>query len=158
MITPAQLTHFIEQVEETCGPNARYRTLWLTGEPRSGKSTFVREACERAGWHYLNYTTDPRGLAMLAGQEGLYQPRHFVEWMRATGAQVDNNIIVVDEIESLLGWWDHDRQRNFFRTVSISTSLPKGFVLVTRLRFAASQLPSVVPNRFHLLELNEVLQ
>ncbi len=158
MIHSEQADPFIAHVRETCGPNGRYRTLWLIRNPESGNSTFAREVSERAGWHYLNYTIDPRGLATLAGNEGVYQPSAFVRWMTEIAAQVENDIIVIDEIEPLLAWLDFDKLQNFLRTVSRARNLSKGFVLVTRLRSAANRLPSIVPNRRHFLRLDEVLQ
>ena len=78
--------------------------------------------------------------------------------MNEIAMQVGNDIIVIDELEPLLAWWDFDKQNNFLRTVSRALNLPKGFVLVTRLRSAANRLPSIVPNHRHFLKLDEVLR
>lgn len=151
---------FVQQVRRACGPNARYRTLWLVGEPRSGKSRFCQAVCERTGWAYLNHTMDPSGLPALAGQEGIYTPQQFVAWLQTTAQALRTEILVVDEIEPMLGWWSYEEQGYFLRTVSWAKGLPAGVVLVTRLRSAVARLQMAdgVPNDDHLFKFKEAVQ
>ena len=152
MNTKELIDAFELQVRRVCRPQARYRVLWLVGRPRSGKTCLARQVCERNRWQYINFTLDPGYLDTLVGSEEIYRPDDFLSTLRRLCANRDEEIIVIDEIEPLLGWWSWEWQEVFFKKIGRATRLKAGVVLVTRLR-TSRQLAPLVPNANHLFEM-----
>ncbi|MGB0383772.1 MAG: AAA family ATPase [Ardenticatenaceae bacterium] len=150
-----QSVHALEQrIHRVCGPQARYQVLWLVGAPRSGKTRLARTVCQRYGWRYINFTLDTEYLDSLIGHEETYRPADFIATLRTICAEATQEIIVIDEIEPLLGWWDWNWQEVFFKEVGRATRLSAGVVLTTRLR-TPQQLLRLVPNADHVFDISQ---
>jgi hypothetical protein len=91
-------------------------------------------------------------LDSLIGHEETYRPADFIATLRTLCAEATQEIIIIDEIEPLLGWWDWNWQDFFFKEVGRATRLSAGVVLTTRLR-TAQQLRRLVPNKNHVLDI-----
>lgn len=147
-----QADELIESVERVCGPQARYRVLWVVGPPRSGKTTLCQAACRRTGWQYVNFTLDSGYLDSLSGREETFRPEDFLSSLRAWCASCPSEVLVLDEIESLLGLWAHQNQETFFRLVGCAARLKRGVVLATRLR-GPRDLARLVPGPGHIFQI-----
>ena len=154
MNTKELIDPFELQIRRVCSLQARYRVLWLVGQPRSGKTRLARTVCERNGWQYINFTLDSGYLDRLVGSEEIYRPDDFLSTLRRLCANTDKEIIVIDQIEPLLGLWSWQWQDLFFKKIGRATRLKAGVVLVTRLRTRA-QLARLVPNANHVFEMPE---
>ncbi|MCB0179969.1 MAG: protein kinase [Anaerolineae bacterium] len=142
---------FKMQVSQVCRPQTRYRTLWLVGPPRSGKTLLSQAVCQQANWQYINFTLESGFLDSLIGREGNYRPKDFEKTLEKW-LNTDKEIIIFDEIEPLLGWWNWKQQQTFFEQIGWLTRLQKGLVFVTRLR-KKSNLLELLPGVTHIFEM-----
>jgi hypothetical protein len=145
------------RISHVCHVQMRYRVLWIAGEPRVGKTFLSRTASQNRGWRYINFTLDPGFLDSLIGQEETYRPSDFLMHLQSWCAGTAEEIIIIDEIEPLLGLWDWEKQELFFRQVGRAKDLKKGIVIVTRLR-TTQQLEKVVPGMDHVFEIGRGLE
>lgn len=91
----------------------RYKVLWVVGRPCSGKTLVVRAACQHTGWRYINFTLDPGHLDNILGREETYRPEDFLQYLHALCQSTNEEVIILDEIEPVLGWWSRDEQEVF---------------------------------------------
>jgi ATPase family associated with various cellular activities (AAA) len=144
------------RVRNVCNAQARYRVLWIVGEPRCGKSSLCKSLCKNNGWKYINYTLSNGFLDSLVGQEEIYRPHNFLEDLHHWCNQSTEDFIVFDEIEPLLSLWTWDTQEEFFKLVGRATGLTNGIVITTRAR-TAQQLSKIFsgmdPN--HIYEIQQ---
>lgn len=145
---------FQMQVRQVCRPQARYRTLWLVGAPRSGKTLLSQAVCQQANWQYINFTLEPGFLDSLIGQEEVYRPEDFLKDLNVWCAGIAKEVIIFDEIEPLLGWWSWNQQQAFFEQVGSLTRLQKGLVFITRLR-KKIEVIELLPGIQHIFEMPE---
>jgi hypothetical protein len=146
-----------ERIRVICREQARYRVLWVVGKPRSGKTSLCRTVCQRTGWKYINFTLDSGFLDSLIGREELYRPEDFLGTLNWIGNDAADEIVVIDEIEPLLGWWTWEQQEVFFKQVGRAPRLQAGVVLVTRSR-TKEQLTKILPGIDHIFEMPEGVQ
>lgn len=146
--------NFELRISQICSPFARYRVLWLVGNPRSGKTTLSRAVCTNNNWGYVNFTLDRGCFDRLSGHEETYRPEDFVRDLRSTWLNQGDQIVIIDEIEPLLALWVWEQQEVFFKLVSRLTRLTTGVVLVTRLR-TSKQLSQLVSGPDHIFEISE---
>ena len=147
------LTYTIEtRIRQICNPQARYRVLWIIGPPRSGKTSICRFICNRKGWKYVDFTLEPGFLDSLNGREETYRPEDFLELLRLLCSRIAEAVIVIDEIEPLLGLWSWDQRELFFKQVGYSTRLEAGVVIVTRLS-TTRELTKLLPGTDHIFEI-----
>lgn len=149
-----QADKLADRIRQVCGPQARYRVLWVLGPPRAGKSTLCQEVSRRTGWQYVNFTLDPGCFDSLFGREKVYRPEDFLSALRGWCAACPTEVLTLDEIEPLLGWWTHQQQNTFFRLIGRATRLERGVVIATRLR-NSQDMAKLVPGREHVFELTE---
>ena len=140
------------QIEQVCQPQARYRVLWVIGSPRSGKTSLCRFVCRHRGWKYVDFTLEPGFLDSLLGQEETYRPEDFLEFLHLLCDNTAEEVIVLDEIESLLGLWTWEQRELFFKQVGYATRLKIGVVIVTRLS-TTQELTKLVPGSDHIFEI-----
>ena len=140
------------QIQQVCQPQARYRVLWVIGSPRSGKTSLCRFVCQHRGWKYVDFTLEPGFLDSLIGQEEMYRPEDFLEFLRLLCDNTTEEVIVLDEIESLLGLWTWEQRELFFKQVGYATRLKTGVVIVTRLS-TTQELTKLVPGSDHIFEI-----
>ncbi|HEY9608977.1 hypothetical protein [Allocoleopsis sp.] len=146
-----------EYIYLVCQEQARYRVLWVVGKPRSGKTLLSRTVCQRTGWKYIDFTLDPGFLDSLVGREEIYRPEDFLGTLKLIGNEAAAEIVVLDEIEPLLGWWTWEQQEVFFKQVGRATRLQTGIVLVTRSR-TKEQLAKILPGMNHIFEMPQGVQ
>lgn len=146
-----------DRIRFVCQEQARYRVLWVVGKPRSGKTLLSRTVCQRTDWKYINFTLDSGFLDSLVGREETYRPEDFLERLDLVYNDTKIEIVVLDEIEPLLGWWTWEQQEVFFKQVGRATSLQTGVVLVTRSR-TCQQLAKILPGMNHIFEMPEEVQ
>lgn len=153
-LTFDSITQQLEQrVRQVCRPQqVRYPILWIVGPPCSGKTAIVRAVGRRAGWPYIDFTLDSGCLDSLIGQEETYQPEDFFNYVRDLCQATTAEVMVLDEIEPLLGWWSWEEQDIFFQKIARATRLPCGVAIVTRLR-NLSQLERIAPNKNQVFEI-----
>jgi hypothetical protein len=147
-----QIQALAERIQQVCKLHARFRTLWVVGRPRSGKTTLCRAVCLQKGWHYVNFTLDPGYLDSLANKEKIYRPEDFLGSLRSWCETCPGTTLVLDEIEPMLGLWTATVQKDFFRTVGRVSHLERGLVIVTRL-YDAQDILKWVPNHTHVFEV-----
>ncbi|GLV54347.1 hypothetical protein KDH_11950 [Dictyobacter sp. S3.2.2.5] len=144
------------RIRNVCNVQARYRVLWIVGEPRCGKSFLCRSLCKNNGWKYINYTLGRGFLDSLVGQEEIYRPQNFLDDLYRWCNQSTEDFIVLDEIEPLLSLWTWDIQEEFFKLVGRAPDLTAGIVIATRIR-TAEQLNRIFsemdPN--HIYEIQQ---
>ncbi len=149
------LTHTIEtRVRQVCNSQARYRVLWIIGPPRSGKTSICRFVCRHNGWKYVDFTLEPGFLDSLLGQEETYRPEDFLAFLRLLCSKIVEEVIVLDEIEPLLGLWSWEQQELFFKQVGYATRLTAGVVIVTRLS-TTQELVNLLPGTDHICEISQ---
>jgi hypothetical protein len=148
-----------KQVRLVCSQQARYRILWVVGKPRSGKTPLCRALCSRTGWKYINFTLDPDFLESLIGREETYRPEDFLGILKLVCNDTAAEIVVLDEIEPLLGWWTLQQQEVFFKQVGRATNLQTGVVVITRKR-TKLELGNILPDmsQNHIFEMPEGVQ
>lgn len=139
------------RVRQVCRPQARYPVLWVLGGPCTGKTSIARAVCQQAGWRYVDFTLDSGCLDSLVGREESYRPEDFLTYIRSLG-QVTTKVVVLDEIEPLLGWWSWDEQEVFFRIIARATRLKCGVALVTRLR-NSQQFEKIAPGQNQIFQI-----
>ncbi len=149
-----QMQDLETRIRQVCNSQARYPVLWVTGNAGVGKTSLVKAVCQHSGWRYVDFTLDASYLDSLQGQENSYQPEDFIAFLHQQCRLATADVLVLDELEPLLGWWDWDKQEVFFRKAGKATRLPCGVVLVTRLR-SAQQLASLIPGKEHVFEIVE---
>ena len=140
------------QIEQVCQPQARYRVLWVIGPPRSGKTSLCRFVCQHRGWKYVDFTLEPGFLDSLIGQEEMYRPEDFLGFLHLLCDNTAEEVIVLDEIESLLGLWTWEQRELFFKQVGYATRLKTGVVIVTRLS-TTQELTKLVSGSDHIFEI-----
>ena len=144
------LAHAIDtRIRQVCNPQARYRVLWVIGSPRSGKTSICRLVCRHNGWKYVDFTLEPGFLDSLLGQEETYCPEDFLVFLRILCSKMVEEVIVLDEIEPLLGLWSWDQLELFFKQVGYATRLEAGVVIVTRLS-TTRELTKLLPGTDHI--------
>jgi hypothetical protein len=144
MIHFDDLVHDLEnRIRLVCNPQKRYRTLWVVGEVRCGKTTLCRHICLERGWRYVDFTLDQGFLDSLIGREQTYRPDDFLADLHRWCAETDQAIMIIDEIEPLLSLWTWDQQEVFFKQIGREPYLNSGIVIVTRSR-NARQLQQVL--------------
>ena len=147
------LTSTIEtRIRQVCNPQARYPVLWVIGSPRSGKTSTCRFICNRNSWKYVDFTLESGFLDSLIGREETYRSEDFLELLRLLCSRIAEAVIVLDEIESLLGLWSWEQRGLFFKQVGYATRLEKGVVIVTRLS-TAQELTKLLPGRDHIFQI-----
>lgn len=139
-------------IHQVCNPQARYRVLWLIGSPHSGKTSIGRFICHHNGWKYVDFTLEPGFLDSLIGREETYRPEDFLELLRLLCSKIAEEVIVLDEIEPLLGLWSWEQQKLFFKQVGYATRLEAGVVIVTRLS-TTRELTRLLPGKNHIFEV-----
>ena len=147
-----QLQALADRIRQVCKSQARFRALWIVGPSRSGKTTLCREVCLQMGWHYVNFTLDPGYFDSLLNKEKVYRPEDFLGSLRSWCVACPCDILVLDEIEPMLGLWTSTVQKDFFITVGKAPRLKKGVVLVTRL-YASQEVAKWVPSSAHIFEV-----
>jgi hypothetical protein len=147
-----QAQALVNRIRRVCGPQARFRTLWLVGHPKSGKTMLCREVCLQMGWHYVNFTLDPGYLDSLINKERIYRPEDFLDSLRSWCRTCPSTVLVLDEIESMLGLWTPTVQKDFFRTIGRVPRLERGLVIATRL-YDAQAVTKWVPSHAHIFEV-----
>lgn len=153
LLTFDDVTEQLERrIRQVCRPQARYPVLWIVGPPCSGKTAIAKAVCLRAAWTYIDFTLDPGCLDSLAGQEETYQPETFLKYLHNLCQSTTAEVIILDEIEPLLGWWSWDEQEAFFQKIARATRLRCGVALVTRLR-NTSQFEKITPSKNHVFEI-----
>src|SRR5260370_17867377 len=140
------------QIQQVCQPQARYRVLWVIGSPHSGKTSICRFVCRHRGWKYVDFTFEPGFLDSLLGQEETYRPEDFLEFLHLLCDNIVEEVIVLDEIEPLLGLWTWEQRELFFKQVGYATRLKRGVVIVTRLS-TTQELTKLVPVSDHIFEM-----
>ncbi len=145
---------FETQIRQVCHSQARYRVLWLVGKPGSGKTLLAKAVCKHTDWKYINFTLDTGYLDGLKGQEYTFVPENFINILQSECQSSTTEVIILDEIEPLLGWWTWDEQEIFFKAISKATRLKCGIVLATRLR-TVQQLAHIAPGKQHIFEIPE---
>jgi hypothetical protein len=140
------------QIQQVCQPQARYRVLWVIGSPHSGRTSICRLVCRQRGWKYIDFTLERGYLDSLIGQEETYRPEDFSDFLHFLCDNALEEVIVLDEIEPLLGLWNWEQRELFFKQVGYATRLKKGVVIVTRLS-TNQELTKLVPGRDHLFEI-----
>src|SRR5260370_30848195 len=104
------LTRTLEiRIRQVCNPQARYRVLWVIGSPRSGKTSICRFVCHHNSWKYVDFTLEPGFLDGLIGQEETYRPEDFLVFLHLLCSKIVEEVIVLDEIEPLLGLWSWEQ-------------------------------------------------
>jgi hypothetical protein len=141
-----------DRIQQICKSQGRFRALWLVGLPKSGKTTLCREICLQMGWHYVNFTLDPGYLDSLLNKERIYRPEDFLYSLRSWCLTCPSDVLVLDEIEPMLGLWTSTVKKDFFITVSKATRLEKGIVIVTRL-YPPQEVAKWVPDNEHIFEV-----
>lgn len=142
------------QIQQVCQPQARYRVLWVIGSPRTGKTSLCRLVCRHEGWKYVDFTLEPGFLDRLIGQEETYRPEDFLEFLHLLSDNVSEGVIVLDEIEPVLGLWTWEQRELFFKRVGHATRLETGVVIATR-SLNTQELTKLVPGREHIFEIPE---
>ncbi|GAB4190512.1 MAG: hypothetical protein OHK0022_03380 [Roseiflexaceae bacterium] len=117
--------------ERFCISEQRHRVAWLTGEPRSGKSTLACRLAEQQSWAYLNYTLEPGYFDQLANVIQSYQPETFNAAIREWCQRCNRPVLILDEIDALLAAWTLEQRRTWASSMSRMRELPCGLVLVT---------------------------
>lgn len=146
-----------DRIRFVCQEQARYRVLWVVGKPRSGKTWLSRTVCQRTGWKYINFTLDPGFLDSLVGREESYRPEDFLVTLKLVYNNTTVEVVVLDEIEPVLGWWTWEQQEVFFKQVGRAARLQTGTVLVTRSR-TSQHLAKILPGMNHIFEMPEEVQ
>ena len=147
------LTQRLEaQIQQVCQPQARYRVLWVIGSPRTGKTSLCRFVCRHRGWKYVDFTLEPGFLDRLIGQEETYRPEDFLEFLHLLSGNISEEVIVLDEIEPILGLWTWEQRELFFKRVGYAPRLKAGVVIATRL-FNTQELTKLVPGSDHVFEI-----
>jgi SpoVK/Ycf46/Vps4 family AAA+-type ATPase len=147
-----QVNDLTEQIQRVCGPQARYRVLWVVGPPRTGKSVLCQAVSRRDGWQYVNFALDLGYLDGLIGREETYRPEDFMTALRAWCAACPAEVLILDEIEALLGLWSYQQQDTFFRLIGRAARLERGVVIATRLR-SPQEMAKLMPGPAHVFEL-----
>jgi hypothetical protein len=147
-----QVQALAERIRHVCKPHARFRTLWVVGRPKSGKTALCREVCLQTDGYYVNFTLEPGYLDSLINKERTYRPEDFLGSLRSWCKTCPSAILVLDEIEPMLGLWTPTVQIDFFRTVGRVPRLERGLVIVTRL-YDAQDILKWVPNHTHVFEV-----
>lgn len=142
------------QIQQVCRPQARYRVLWVIGPPRSGKTSLCRFVCRRKDWKYVDFTLEPGFLDRLVGQEEFYRPEDFLGFLQLLCGNIYEEVIVLDEIEPLLGLWTWEQRESFFKQVGHPPRLKAGVVIVTRL-LNNQELIKLVPGSDHIFEVTQ---
>jgi hypothetical protein len=140
------------RIQQVCQPQARYRVLWVIGSPRSGKTSLCRFVCRHRGWKYVDFTLEPGFLDCLLGKEETYRPEDFLGFLHLLCDNTVEEVIVLDEVEPLLGLWTWEQRESFFKQVGYATRLKTGVVIVTRLS-TTQELIKLVPGGDHLFEI-----
>jgi hypothetical protein len=140
------------QIQQVCQPLARYRVLWVIGSPRAGKTSLCRFVCQHRVWKYVDFTLEPGFLDRLIGQEEIYRPEDFLELLHLLCDNISEEVIVLDEIEPLLGLWTWEQRELFFKQVGYATRLKTGVVVATRLS-NTQELTKLVPGSDHIFEI-----
>src|SRR5438132_14321434 len=112
-----QLQALADRIRQVCKLQARFRTLWIVGHPKSGKTTLCRDVCLQMDWQYVNFTLDPGYFDSLLNKERTYRPEDFLCSLRSWCIACPYDILVLDEIEPMLGLWTSTVQKDFFITV-----------------------------------------
>lgn len=140
------------QIQQVCQPQARYRVLWVIGSPRTGKTSLCRYVCQNRLWKYMDFTLEPGFLDNLIGREETYRPEDFLEFLHLLCDNIAEEVIVLDEIEPLLGLWTWEQRESFFKQVGYTTRLETGVVIATRLSNTL-ELTKLVPGSDHIFEI-----
>lgn len=140
------------QIQQVCQPQARYRVLWVLGPPRTGKTSLCRLVCLHKGWKYVDFTLEPSFLDRLIGQEEIYRPEDFLGFLHRLCDTIHEEVIVLDEIEPLLGLWTWEQREMFFKRIGYATRLAVGVVLAIRL-LTTQELARLVPGSDHVFEI-----
>jgi len=157
MINYGDLIQDLEnRITLVCDPQKRYRTLWIVGVARCGKTALCRHICLECGWRYVNFTLDQGFLDSLIGREQTYRPEDFLADLHRWCAQTDQAIMIIDEIEPLLSLWTLEQQETFFKQIGRATRLSVGIVIVTRSR-NVQQLHQILAG-IHLDHIYEIPQ
>jgi hypothetical protein len=122
------------RISLVCDPQKRYRTLWIVGVARCGKTSLCRHICLERGWRYVNFTLDQGFLDSLIGREQTYRPEDFLTDLHRWCTETDQPVMVIDEIEPLLSLWTWEQQEVFFKQIGREPRLIIGVVIVTRSR------------------------
>jgi hypothetical protein len=144
----------VERIQQVCQTQARYRVLWVIGPPRIGKTSLCHSVCRYRSWKYVDFTLEPGFLDSLIGQEETYRPDDFLELLRLLCDNTSEEVIVLDEIEPLLGLWTWEQREVFFKQVAYATRLKAGIVIVTRLS-TTQELTKLVPGSDHIFEISQ---
>ena len=140
------------QVQQVCQLQARYRVLWVLGSPRTGKTSLCRFVCQHHGWKYIDFTLETGFLDRLIGQEEIFRPEDFFEFLHRLCDTIHEEIIILDEIEPLLGLWTWEQREMFFKQIGYATRLAVGVVIATRL-LTIQELARLVPGSDHVFEI-----
>ncbi|GER89761.1 hypothetical protein KDW_39230 [Dictyobacter vulcani] len=155
----------VDRVYTVCNQQARYRVLWIVGEPRCGKTSLSKKLCQNNNWKYINFTLEPGYLDSLIGREEVYRPADFLEDLYRWCNEANSEYIFFDELVNawLMVWGYRYEQawlagirytREFFLRVGRAPNLQAGVIFVTRARTADKLLeifPQMNPN--HIFEL-----
>jgi hypothetical protein len=144
----------IARIQQVCQPQARYRVLWVIGPPRIGKTSLCRLVCRYRNWKYIDYTIEPGFLDSLIGQEETYRPGDFLDFLHLLCDNTVEEVIVLDEIEPLLGIWNWEQRELFFKQIGYAPRLKAGVIIVTRLA-TTQELSKLVPGSDHIFEISQ---
>lgn len=116
----------------------------------------IYQSPQNLNTHLTISTEQPKGcffvLDSLTGREETYQPEDFLKYLRRLCQSTPAEVLVLDEIEPLLGWWSWEEQEAFFQKIARATRLDCGVALVTRLR-TVPQLENIAPGKNQVFEI-----
>ena len=109
----------------------RYKTAWLVGGPRSGKTTLAKQIAYLHDWTYINYTHEPGYFDSLASTITIYQPETLATAVEDWCSSCRKPVLILDEIDALLAVWSPWQRESWASAVSKKQFLPSGLVLVS---------------------------
>lgn len=155
MSTEQRLKAIRPRLQTTLYPAGRWGVVWIIGKQRVADSLFFKMLCDTEQWEYLNFTTDDRGLRSVTGQEESVMPGDIAAWIDNLSCTSARSAILIDEIEPLVTMWNRAQQREFATLVSLLPRRVAGVIIVLRWQVFSAFVALAIPNRDHLIDLNE---
>jgi hypothetical protein len=100
----------------------------------------------------VNFTLDSGYFESLLNMERIYRPEDFLSSLQSWCKTCPRTILVLDEIEPMLGLWTPTVQKDFFITVGKTPRLERGVVIVTRL-YNTQDITKWAPSHEHVFEV-----
>ena len=142
----------LQRIEEM--KRERYKTMFIAGNPLSGKTTLAKGIAKSLDAEYVDHLQDvlPQIKSPVLGA---YSPIDFREYLKKKGNSSPKEVLIIDEIKWLIATWSQKQRKELPRLLSFLETKSIIILVVTKPYEWMSNISSTSQGESRILDIDQ---